>query len=35
MSISWKKHENTLTIQRFMAHEKTLTNKKKHENAMK
>ena len=29
MKISWKKHENPLNIQRFMAHEKTLTNKKK------
>ena len=29
MRISWKKHENPLNIQRFMAHEKTLTNKKK------
>ena len=28
MRISWKKHENPLNIQRFMAHEKTVTNKK-------
>ena len=28
MRISWKKHENPLNIQRFMAHEKTLANKK-------
>ena len=28
MRISWKKLENLLNIQRFMAHEKTLTNKK-------
>ena len=30
-----KKHENPLNIQRFMAHEKALTNKKTHENAIK
>ena len=39
MNMAWepheKKHENTLNIQRFMAHEKTPTNKKTHENAMK
>ena len=28
MKISWKRHENPLNIQRFMAHEKNLTNKK-------
>ena len=28
MKISWKKHENPLNIQRFMAREKTLKNKK-------
>ena len=28
MRISRKKHENPLNIQRFMAHEKTVTNKK-------
>ena len=35
MRTSWKKHENPLNIQRFMAHEKTLRNKNTHENAMK
>ena len=28
IKISWKKHRNPLNIQRFRAHEKTLTNKK-------
>ena len=28
MRISWKKYENPLNIQRFMAHEKIVTNKK-------
>ena len=35
MRTSWKKHENPLNIQRFMAHEKTLRNKNTRENAMK
>ena len=37
MNMAWESHEKSINIPipRFMAHEKTLTNKKTHEKAMK